>query len=220
MQALRVTLESATACFRVPNINNSVQLTYPVPPPATIYGLLGAAVGSEIAPARTRFAYSFRSESQFVDLMRSHMAYTRKKPAKDYTPKPYTVEVLGDCQLVLYLTDLSLESVLLRPQFPLRLGRTEDLATLTDLRLVDLEPADSRRCALANTLVTEAQARQIGGWSTMLRMAKYADQQRNFVLATYATVTYYEQTDDTCWCDGSREVAEDVATAVAWLSFI
>lgn len=220
MQVLRVTLESATACFRVPNINNSVQLTYPVPPPATIYGLLGAAVGSEIAPDRTQFAYSFRCESQFTDLIRSHMAYTRRKPAKDYTPKPYTVEVLGDCWLVLYLTDLRLEGSLLRPRFPLRLGRTEDLATLTDLRLVDLEPAARRRCALANTLVTEAQARRIGGWSTMLRMAKCADQQRNFVLGTYATVTYHEGVDDMCWCDGSQEVAEDVATAVAWLSFV
>ena len=67
MDAVRIDLRAYTASFRVPGMMG-YQVTSPVPPPATVYGLLAAAMGREVTPDEAWIAYRFAYEAQAQDV--------------------------------------------------------------------------------------------------------------------------------------------------------
>ncbi|MEV6823106.1 CRISPR-associated helicase Cas3' [Nocardiopsis dassonvillei] len=136
--ALEITVTAPVVSFRNP-LYSGVQVTLPCPPPSTVAGLLAAAVGGwDRMPVDTRIAMAFTAQGKGVDVETFHpLATAGKKP--DTTPKDH--EFLARTTLTLWvLNHLDLwERALRRPVWPLRLGRSQDLASARTRR-VTLHP--------------------------------------------------------------------------------
>ncbi|WP_040793217.1 CRISPR-associated protein Cas5 [Nocardia paucivorans] len=127
-KALQATVTAAIASFRNP-LYTGVQVGLPCPPPSTIAGLLaGAAGGWDRVPVGLRFGAAFTAGGSGTDLETYHPLDGRGR-ATAATPKDR--EFLADVVLTLWLVD-DIEfwaDRLRRPVWPLRLGRSQDLAT-------------------------------------------------------------------------------------------
>jgi CRISPR-associated Cas5-like protein len=126
-RALQATITAAVASFRNP-LYTGVQVGLPCPPPSTIAGLLaGAAGGWDQVPTDVRFGAAFTAAGSGVDLETYHPLDGRGR-ATAATPKDR--EFLADVVLTLWLVDdIDFWADTLRlPVWPLRLGRSQDLA--------------------------------------------------------------------------------------------
>ncbi|MGW4365460.1 CRISPR-associated protein Cas5 [Nocardia takedensis] len=126
--ALQVTVTAAVASFRNP-LYAGVQVGLPCPPPSTVAGLLaGAAGGWDRVPHGLRFAAAFTAAGSGVDLETYHPLDGRGR-ASAATPKDR--DFLADVVLRIWLDEDHdfWASVLRRPVWPLRLGRSQDLAS-------------------------------------------------------------------------------------------
>lgn len=142
MEAIRCDIKAYTASFRLPG-TMGYQSTSPIPPPSTIFGILSAAAGKEISPVEIDWmAYRFTSISSGTDLEKL-IAFSSKGPY--YEPKlggvnsyPVKREFLFQPHLVLYIPPDTVESALLRPRFPICLGRSQDVAYVENISHVNL----------------------------------------------------------------------------------
>jgi CRISPR-associated protein Cas5t len=147
MEATRYDITAYTASFRLPGLMG-YQATSPVPPPSTIFGILSAAAGRDISPLELEWvAYSFSFSAKGVDLEKI-IAFSPKGPY--YEPKlggintvPIKREFLYEPHLVLYLPAGALESEMIRPRYPLCLGRSQDVAMLESVRHTRLKHVES-----------------------------------------------------------------------------
>src|SRR2546430_1424159 len=73
MEVLRVELEAPVCSFRLPHFLVGRQLTFDMPPPATIYGHIASAVGDFPDPRSFRFAYRFTTIGKGEDLENQHI---------------------------------------------------------------------------------------------------------------------------------------------------
>jgi CRISPR-associated protein Cas5t len=142
VDAVRIDLHAYTASFRVPGMMG-YQLTSPVPPPATIYGLLAAANGREVTPDETWIAYRFEYAAMAQDL-ETLITYTEK--GAEWVQRLYTVKTqpvirqfLFNPHLVLYLMPGAAAEAFQRPRYPLLLGRSQDVAYVEGFQAVSLE---------------------------------------------------------------------------------
>ncbi|MES0837532.1 CRISPR-associated helicase Cas3' [Nocardiopsis tropica] len=145
--ALEITVTAPVASFRNP-LYSGVQVTLPCPPPSTVAGLLAAAVGGwDRMPADTRIAMAFTARGKGVDLETFHPLDAEGK-RREATPKDH--EFLADTTLTVWvLNHLDLwERALRRPVWPLRLGRSQDLASARTRRITLHEGAGSQGHAL------------------------------------------------------------------------
>ena len=127
-EALEVTVTAPVASFRNP-LYAGIQVGLPCPPPATAGGMLAAAAGGwQRVPERLRFAMSFTAGGAGTDLETYHPLDARGR-STDATPKDR--EFLVRVALTLWIIDDAgfWERVLRRPAWPLRLGRSQDLAS-------------------------------------------------------------------------------------------
>lgn len=127
-EALEIIVTAPVASFRNP-LYAGVQAGLPCPPPATVGGMLAAAAGGwQHVPERLRFAATFTARGAGTDLETFHPLDARGR-ATDPTPK--NRDFLAAITLTLWITeDASLwERALRRPTWPLRLGRSQDLAS-------------------------------------------------------------------------------------------
>ncbi|MCK2245196.1 MULTISPECIES: CRISPR-associated protein Cas5 [unclassified Crossiella] len=125
--ALEVTVTATVTSFRDP-MYAAVQKGLPCPPPATVGGMLAAAAGGwNHVPVTTRFALSFTARAEGTDLETYHPADALGR-STDPTPKDR--EFLYDTTLTVWLLDEldHWHASLRRPIWPLRLGRSQDLA--------------------------------------------------------------------------------------------
>jgi CRISPR-associated protein Cas5t len=144
IEAIRIILTAYTASFRVPHFVG-YQLTLPVPPLSLIYGLISAAAGRWVSPAEVEWlAYKFEYKSKGFDTETIVQIEREKKgiPQPRKPPETFTViqrEFLFEPRLTLYLPP-EWEEVFYRPRYHLLLGRTQDVATVEDLKKVKLQP--------------------------------------------------------------------------------
>ncbi|WP_158892602.1 CRISPR-associated protein Cas5 [Amycolatopsis anabasis] len=141
--AVEATITARVASFRDP-LYAAAQIGLPCPPPSTVGGALAAAVGGWAQmPVHTRFAMAFTTAGQGVDLETYHPldAHGRRT-----TPTPKERGFLFDVVLTVWLLDdLALwRAALRRPVWPLRLGRSQDLADART-RMVTLHPGPGRQ---------------------------------------------------------------------------
>lgn len=132
--ALEITITAPVVSFRNP-LYSGVQVTLPCPPPSTVAGLLAATVGGwDRMPADTRMAMAFAARGKGVDLETFHPLDAGGKK-RDATPKDH--EFLADTTLTVWvLNHVDLwERALRRPVWPLRLGRSQDLASARTRRV-------------------------------------------------------------------------------------
>lgn len=146
MDAIRVEVRAYTASFRVPGMMG-YQITSPVPPPSTVYGLLAAACGREVPPEETWIAYRFDYAALAQDLEKI-IFFGEKGPQWNSKLNAVgsgvvTREFLSDVCLTLYLKPGAAAESLLRPRFPLVLGRSQDVAYVASHREVQLEAIES-----------------------------------------------------------------------------
>jgi CRISPR-associated protein Cas5t len=146
MDAIRIDLHAYTASFRIPGMMG-YQVTSPVPPPSTIYGILAAANGREVTPDETWIAYRCHYEALARDLekiisFREGGPYWDKK-LNAVNTMPITREFLYKPHLVLYLKPGKVAEAFLRPRYPLLLGRSQDVAYVEGYMTTTLEPVSS-----------------------------------------------------------------------------
>jgi len=126
--ALEISVTAPVVSFRNP-LYSGVQVGLPCPPPSTVGGFLASAAGGwQRMPPGTRFAMTFAARGSGSDLETYHPLDARGT-ASDPVPKDR--EFLADVTLTIWLIeDLDLwEMALRRPVWPLRLGRSQDLAS-------------------------------------------------------------------------------------------
>lgn len=133
-EALQVTVTAAVTSFR-DRLYDGVQAALPCPPPSTAAGFLASAVGGwRRMPPGTRFAMAFAARGSGTDLETYHPLDARETAS---SPTPRERPFLADITLTIWLvTDLGLwEAAMRRPVWPMRLGRSQDLATARTRRL-------------------------------------------------------------------------------------
>lgn len=143
IKALDVEVRAPVASFRNP-LYAGVQVGLPCPPPATVGGMLAAAAGGwERVPRELRFGMAFTATGQGIDLETYHPLDASGSKA-DPTPKDRPF--LSEITLRIWLLDglERWEQALRRPVWPLRLGRSQDLATARTRR-VQLLPQAGRQ---------------------------------------------------------------------------
>jgi CRISPR-associated protein Cas5t len=139
MKALRVLIKGWTTSFRFPGFISGFQPTLPMPPLSTVYGLISAAKGELVSPKDVSIGYVFTSEGKAVDL---EVIY---ELSPGLTAKSNVVkrEFLINPELYLYINDLSYERYFKRPCYPLLLGRSSDLVSITEIKKVELKEAEN-----------------------------------------------------------------------------
>lgn len=151
MRVLKVVLEGITTSFRYPHFMLSVQPSFPMPPPATIYGHICSALGEWVEPDGLAFAYHFTARGSAEDLEHVHVlsAANGKLPGTPY-PKvlegninPFTRELLFQPRMVLYLNRPEWEPSFRSPRYPVVLGRSQDLCWYSKVSVTDLIESDT-----------------------------------------------------------------------------
>lgn len=135
MKFLRILVNGWTASFRYPALISGFQPTLPVPPLSTIYGLLSAMKGDLVTPDDMDVGFIFSSESKSVDLETIY-------ELKGLTGNKSNVikrEFLFNPKLYLYTSDLSFKEYIKNPRYPISLGRSSDLAMISDVKEINLE---------------------------------------------------------------------------------
>jgi CRISPR-associated protein Cas5t len=138
MEVLRIEVEAPACSFRYPHFLVGRQLTFDMPPPATIYGHIASAIGDFPDARKLRFAYRFTSAGKVDDLETQHIVKRGKPPE----PQPVRRQFLFDAHLTLYLEAPELEPFFREPRFPVVLGRSQDLACYSAIEIVTLEAAE------------------------------------------------------------------------------
>ncbi len=146
MRVLKVVLEGITTSFRYPHFMMGVQPSFPMPPPATIYGHICSVLGEWIDPDGLAFAYHFTAQDSTEDLEHIHvLSATTGTLQRSKFPKvlegnvnPFKRTILFQPRLVLYLNKPEWESAFRSSRYPVILGRSQDLATYTSIEVLDL----------------------------------------------------------------------------------
>lgn len=147
MRVLKVVLEGTTTSFRYPHFMLSVQPSFPLPPPATIYGHICSTLGEWFDPEGVQFAYHFTAAGSGEDVEHIHVlsASTGKLPGTPF-PKvlegnvnPFNRQILLHPRLVLYLNRPEWLEAFRHPRYPVLLGRSQDLACYTSIEVIELE---------------------------------------------------------------------------------
>lgn len=151
MRVLKITAEGLTTSFRYPHFTMSVQPSYPMPPPATLYGHVASALGQWFDPAGVRFAVRFAYRHKQADIETTILLKqaSGKLPTDKRLPKvlegkanPFRREILFFPRLVLYLNRPEWASAFRHPRYAVCLGRSQDLFTYTRVEVVTLERAE------------------------------------------------------------------------------
>lgn len=184
MRVLKVVAEGLTTSFRYPHFMQQVHPSFPMPPPATIYGHIASALGDWFAPEGVRVAYQFSHRGEVSD--KEHIillaASTGKLPGTQY-PKvlegnvnPFERQMFFQPRLVLYINRPEWESAFRSPRYPVALGRSQDLFTYVSVEVIELERAPA--AYFENTLAPYEMALQVGR-GTVILMPRYLDHDNN-----------------------------------------
>jgi CRISPR-associated protein Cas5t len=154
MQVLRVQLEAPICSFRYPHFLVGRQLSFDMPPPATIYGHVASVLGEFPDPRSFRFAYWFSTTGKGEDLENQHIIVPGgSRPfsvdgaafpsSTSATIQPTRRQFLFGCRMTLYIDGIDFADAFRSPRFAVVLGRSQDLAAYSKVEVVDLVSADS-----------------------------------------------------------------------------
>ncbi|MFA8301449.1 MAG: type I-B CRISPR-associated protein Cas5b [Hyphomicrobiales bacterium] len=142
MNLYRIKISSWTSSFRYPNLISGFQPTLEVPPLSTILGLINAASGYYIPHNNLKIGYYFKYDMKGVDLESIYQIEGNKTgnfPLNKAKTNIINREFLYSCKLYLYLEDKQYADYLSNPYYSLVLGRSNDLATVEEIKSVDLQ---------------------------------------------------------------------------------
>lgn len=158
MRVLHVELDGPTTSFRLPHIHVGRQVSYPLPPPATILGHIASALGEWPDPAGLRFAYSFTTLGRVDDVEATYVTEVGGSvPREDKARFPHRVNVSGAMNpylreiLVRPHLDLYLDAgdrldelyaAFRSPRYMVVFGRSQDLCGYRRVEIIETEEAD------------------------------------------------------------------------------
>mgnify|MGYP001773227946 CR=1 FL=1 len=136
MKVLRVKITSIVSSFRHHLFIAGVQPTLEVPPPSTVLGVISSVAGRIVKPGEICFGYVFlyRDKSEDLELI-YELSLKKKFEAKSNVIKR---EFLTFPELYLYTTNFELERFFKSPEFPVLLGRTQELAKIDEIKTIEL----------------------------------------------------------------------------------
>ncbi len=184
MRVLRVEIEAPTTSFRYPHFMVGRHPTYPMPPPATVHGLVCAAVGELLGPEDFRFGYRFVVAGSAHDLEHLHFVSqaSRSDRVEAYgdihrgntnaTVIPTVRDFLFGARLTLYLDKPDLARAFREPRYALCLGRSQDLTSV--VRVDDVELVPRPQGYFEHTLLP-AEARLWANRGTVTTLPRYLD---------------------------------------------
>lgn len=133
--ALQVTVTAPVVSFR-DRLYDGVRAGLPCPPPSTVGGFLASLAGGwHRMPPGTRFAMAFTARGTGTDLETYHPLDARGTAS---SPVPQERPFLAAATLTIWLvSDLELwGAAIRRPVWPVRLGRSQDLASARATRVI------------------------------------------------------------------------------------
>jgi CRISPR-associated protein Cas5t len=212
MEVLRIIAEGPTTSFRYPHFMQGVHPTYEMPPPATIYGHICSTLGEWVQPEGILFGYHFTYSARFDDVEHA-LLLTKSTGRLEGTglPKvasagvvPFKRMILFRPKLMLYINRPEWESSFRSPRYPVALGRSQDLFTYTDVRLLDMQ-TDST-AYFEHTLLPYGMNLQTGAGYAVL-MPRYLDYQRRRapVFERYLVLKRRVHSDELVKVNGLRE---------------
>ena len=160
MRLLRVEAEGLTTSFRYPFFMMGRHPTFPMPPPATIYGHICSALGEWVSTEGLQFGYWFTHVGRGADLEHIHLLSDasgtfqvngeRFAKRTEGNVNPFTRDLLFQPKLTLYINRPDWLENFRNPYYPVVLGRSQDLFAY---RSVDLIDAPEESAYIENTLV-------------------------------------------------------------------
>lgn len=183
MHVLKIVAEGLTTSFRYPHFMQQIHPSFPMPPPATIYGHICSALGEWVDPQGIQFAYHFTHQGKVTDLEHIIVLSNAGGKLPDKSPKvlegnvnPFERELFFRPRLVLYINRPEWEAAFRSPRYAVALGRSQDLFTYTQISLVDLVQAE--HAYFEHTLAPHDMALQFGR-GISFTMPRYLDYERN-----------------------------------------
>jgi len=236
MRVLKVVAEGLTTSFRYPHFMQQIHPSFPMPPPATIYGHICSALGEWFDPTGVQFAYHFTHEGQVQDvehiivLSRSvgYLPGTKIPKVLQGNVNPFERELLFRPRLTLYINQPGWGPAFRSPRYAVVLGRSQDLFTYTHIGMVELEQAD--RAYFEHTLAPHEMALRTMRGVTVL-MPRYLDYNRNRapVFSRYMVIkervlsdNFYQFSDrlnGPYWVDPTTPEVKGAHLGLAFLSF-
>lgn len=210
MQALRLEFAGTITSFRHPLFPHGQQISYPCPPPSTLYGLVCSALGERVAPSAFQLAFNFTYEDTVDDL--EHV-YLIGAPSDRVKLSPFTRQLLTQPRLTLYLDRPEWLEAFRSPRYVLSLGRSQDLITLKTAQVVTLEQSPS--AYLRNTLIPLPT--DVSHY-TVWQMPRSLTPERVVTWQTYAHVTQPQTTAQPKWVDRDQPTWRGHAQGVMWLT--
>ena len=142
------------ASFRHPSTVN-VHVTYPFPPPPTLYGMLNAARGKPQDWVKDREDWQFslvvESNGQFLETFSKILKLAREVyPVFDPMRRILMRQKLVKARYTIYLKAseallVEAQQALLAPHWPLYLGESDDVVDIINPRIVQSRPTDVKR---------------------------------------------------------------------------
>lgn len=236
MRVLKIVLEGTTTSFRYPHFMLSVQPSFPLPPPATIYGHICSALGEWVQPQGLAFAYHFTAAGEGEDLEHIHVlsAATGKLPGTrlpkvlEGNVNPFTRHILLHPRLVLYINQPAWLEAFRAPRYPVVLGRSQDLACYTSIDVVELEQRSD--VYFEHTLLPYDMATQtaVGVVALMPRWLDYANNRRptfeRYVVLQQRVLSHsfiqYGQVTAQYWADPTMPQHKGASLGLSFHSFV
>lgn len=212
MQVLKVVAEGLTTSFRYPHFIQAVHPSFPMPPPATIYGHIASTLGAWFDPAGVEFAYHFTYAARQRDIEHTIMVSPSTGKLKGTTiPKvlegnvnPFYREIFFLPRLTLYINKVEWVSAFRSPRYAVALGRSQDLFTYTHVEVISLirEPT----AYFEHTLLPYGANRHTSRGFAVL-MPRYLDNRRNRypTFARYFVVEDRISSQEFIWFDTKPE---------------
>ncbi|MGH2536001.1 MAG: CRISPR-associated protein Cas5 [Candidatus Promineifilaceae bacterium] len=237
MRVLKVVAEGLMTSFRYPHFIQQVQPTFPMPPPATIYGHIASALGEWFDPAGVRFAYHFTAATKVREIEHTILlaASTGKLKQSD-EPKvlegnvnPFYREILFQPRLTLYLNRPEWVEAFRSPHYAVALGRSQDLFTYTSVSVIELQEAD--RAYFEHTLLPYSANRYTHRGFAVL-MPRYLDPNkwryptfdRYFIVEDRIESSQFlwfgQRPDERYWVDPATSQVNGAHLGLALLSFV
>lgn len=209
LEVVRVVVEGPITSFRQPYFIQGVQPTYEVPPPATLFGHVCSALGQWVSRADFRIAFTFTHQGRFMDYEHLHLFGREPKLS------PFLRELLFQPRLVLYVDRPDWLMAFRHPAYVVTLGRSQDLMTYREVRLVRLEQRERAyvECSLlpAGMSVERFQ---------MLNLPRYINEARQVEWALYKQVGQPQIiADGPVWTDTESADWRGLQRGVIWLGF-
>jgi CRISPR-associated protein Cas5t len=180
MRVLKVIAEGLTTSFRYPQFMQQIHPSYPMPPPATIYGHIASALGEWFDPRGVQFAYRFTYSARVKDMEHiivlsastGNLKETKIPKVLEGNINPFAREMFFQPRLTLYINRPEWESAFRSPRYAVVLGRSQDLFTYSDVSVIELQQAD--QAYFEHTLLPYSATRYTNRGFALL-MPRYVD---------------------------------------------